>query len=74
MTGRATNACSCTARPREGATSPGALAVHLGWPAPLHRSSTAPRSCVYGFGVTYSTPSWNECLFSHSGYVSSLAA
>ena len=30
-----------------------ALAVHLGWPAPLHRSSTAPRSCVYGFGVTY---------------------
>ena len=55
MTGRATNAMLLHgAAPRGRDQSTGALAVHLGWPAPLHRSSTAPRSCVYGFGVTYS--------------------
>ena len=55
MTGRATNAMLLHgAAPRGRDQSIGALAVHLGWPAPLHRSSTAPRSCVYGFGVTYS--------------------
>ena len=55
MTGRATNAMLLHgAAPRGRETSPaGALAVHLGWPAPLHRSSTAPRSCVYGFGITH---------------------
>ena len=54
MTGRATNAMLLHgAAPRGRDQSIGALAVHLGWPAPLHRSSTAPRSCVYGFGVTY---------------------
>ena len=54
MTGRATNAMLLHGAAPRGRGQSGALAVHLGWPAPLHRSSTAPRSCVYGFGATYS--------------------